>query len=68
MLAKRFVSFKRHSFTTLVDVPIHFLQESVRFHLLDLGRQCIILEGILEDLGRKVWSCKILQEMCESWK
>ena len=32
--------------------PIHFLQESVRFHFQDLGRQCIILAGILEDLGR----------------
>ena len=32
---------------------IHFLQESVRFHSQDLGRQCIILAGILEDLGRK---------------
>ena len=32
--------------------PIHFLQEFVRFHFQDLGRQCIILAGILEDLGR----------------
>ena len=37
----------------------------IRFHFQDLGRQCIILAGILEDLGRK---CSILQEESESWK
>ena len=39
---------------------IHFLQESVRFHLQDLGRQCIILAGIFEDLARK---CLVLQDL-----
>ena len=55
---------------------IHFLQESVRFHFHDLGRQCIFLqvswkvlkeknleEKVLEEIVR---TCKILQEMCES--
>ena len=38
-----FAAFRSRTF-------IHFLQESVRFHFQDLGRQCIILAGILEDL------------------
>ena len=37
----------------------HFLQESVRFHIQDIGRQSIILAGILEE---NVWSCKILRK------
>ena len=41
---------------------MHFLQESVGFHFQDLGRQCIILAGFLEDLGRK---CLDLQESCK---
>ena len=40
----------------------HFLQEHVRFYFQDLGRQCTIFTGILEDLGKK---CLILQEMRE---
>ena len=40
--------------------PIHFLQESVRFHFQDFGRQCIILADILEDLARK---CLVLQDL-----
>ena len=39
---------------------IHFLQEAVRFYFQDLGRQCIILAGILEDLARK---CRVLQDL-----
>ena len=42
---------------------IHFLQESVRVHFQDLGRQCIIPPGILEDLGRK---CLVLQDFARN--
>ena len=41
----------------------HFLQEPVKFHFQDLGRQCIILASILEDLGRK---CLILQDLARN--
>ena len=33
------------------QTSIHVLQESVRFHFQDRGRECNILAGILEDLG-----------------
>ena len=42
------------------QTSIHFLQESVRFHFQDLGRQCIILAGILEALAKK---CLVLQDL-----
>ena len=41
---------------------IPFLQEFVRFHFQDLGRLCIILASILEDLKTK---CLILEV---TWK
>ena len=51
---------------------IHFLQESVRFHFQDLGRQCIILAGILEDLARKCLILEVTWKKClileVSWK
>ena len=59
--------FRRHWLRNRRVVPsrtsLHFLQESVRFHLQYLGRQCIILAGILEDLGRK---CLVLQDLARN--
>ena len=43
--------------------PIHFLQESVRFHFQDHEGQCIILAGILEDHARK---CLVLQDLARN--
>ena len=50
--------------TYLSRTSIHFLQESVRFHFQDLGRQCIILAGILEDLERKCLVLEVLGRKC----
>ena len=44
---------------------IHFLQESVRYHFQDFGRQLIILAGIVEDLGRK---CLTMQDLAKNVK
>ena len=44
---------------------IHFLQESVRFHFQDLGRQCIVFSGISENHGR---NCLILRGLARSYK
>ena len=47
----------------LSRTPTHFLQESVRFHFQDLGRQYIFLAGILEDLAR---NCLVLQDLARN--
>ena len=40
---------------------IHFVQESVKFHFQDVGRQCIILAGILKKISELARFCQKCQ-------